>query len=90
MQNQGNKEELLKLIAQYMMNEEARTAIKQPFIVTESNNTYGVQRNGCELIYHCSHEEADNRFVLHASLAATEVFIISKDTDVLILLIRTY
>ena len=40
LQNQGNKEELIKVIAQYMTSEEARGTVKQPFIVTEGNNTY--------------------------------------------------
>ena len=90
LQNQGNKEELIRLIAQHMISEEARGTIKQPFIVTEGNNTYRVGRNGCELIYRCNHEEADTRLVLHASLEAADVVIVSKDTDVLIVLIWAY
>ena len=84
------KEELIKLIAQHMTSEEARGTIKQPFIVTEGDNTYRVERNGCELIYRCNHEEADTRLVLHASMEAADVAIVSKDTDVLILLILAY
>ncbi|XP_065053639.1 uncharacterized protein LOC135682604 [Rhopilema esculentum] len=90
LQNQGNKEELIKLIAQHMMSEEARGTIKQPFIVTEGNNTYRVERNGCELFYRCNHKVADTRLVLHASLEAADVVIVSKNTDVLILLIWAY
>ena len=42
------------------------------------------------VIFLCNHEEADTRMVLHACLEDTIVIVVSKDTDVLILLIYAY
>ncbi|MAG85790.1 MAG: hypothetical protein CMB97_00015 [Flavobacteriaceae bacterium] len=90
LKNQGNKTELIKLITEYIITEEARSKLTQPFIVTNGCETLKVQHNGFELMYRCNHEEADTRLALHASLEESDVVIVSKDTDVLVLLVWTY
>eukprot|EP00794_Sanderia_malayensis_P008334 gene8334-9231_t len=54
------------------------------------SKTLKVQHNGLKLTYMCNHKEANTYLALHASLEESYVVIVSKDTDVLVLLVWTY
>ena len=42
------------------------------------------------MLHKCNHEEADTLLVLRALLADSDVVVVTKDTDVIILLIWAY
>eukprot|EP00794_Sanderia_malayensis_P016276 gene16276-biopygen13830 len=58
--------------------------------MTEGSLTRVIDRNSSKVLHECNHEEADTRLVLHASLADTDTVVVSKDTDVLILLVWAF
>ena len=64
--------------------------LKYPFVTSEEGKTYIVERHRSTLLHECNHEEADTRLVLHAAKQDTDVVIVSKDTDVLVLLIWAF
>ena len=41
-------------------------------------------------LFTCNHEEADTRMVLHAILEDTNVVVVSKDTDVLVIMVYAF
>ena len=51
---------------------------------------HGKLREFSEIIFKSNHEEADMRIILHAIQENTKVVVVSKDTDVLSLLVYTY
>ena len=50
----------------------------------------GKLREFSEIIFKSNHEEADTRIILHALQEYTKAVVVSKDTDVLILLVNAY
>lgn len=85
-----NKEELIQLLVKYMETGEGMSQLEHPYLVTAGDATFSVRHGGISLLYRCNHEEADTRLVLHALLADSDVVVVAKDTDVLILLIWAY
>ena len=85
-----NKEELIQLIVKYMETGEGMSQLEHPYIVTAGDATFSVRDHSICMLYTCNHEEADTRLVLHALLADSDVVVVAKDTDVLILLIWAY
>ena len=61
-----------------------------PFIITSRENEYFVSPTGNQATSVCNHEEVDNRLVLHVPKVDSDVAIVCKDTDVLILMIWAY
>ena len=61
-----------------------------PFIITSRENEYFVSPTGNQFTSVCNHEEAGNRLVLHAPKVDSDVAIVCKDTDALILMIWAY
>ena len=55
-----------------------------------TKNTWKITREFSEIIFKSNHEEADTRIILHALQEDTKVVVVSKDTDVLILLVYAY
>ena len=85
-----NKEELIKLIADYVESLSQQDLLERPFIYTTENQTYRFEDGKKSVLHECNHEEADTRLVLQAFLEETNVVIACKDTDVLILLVWAY
>ncbi len=85
-----NKEELLRLILRYLETTKGMMQLKHPHIFTAGNTTYLLRDGRFSVLHNCNHEEADTRLVLHALLADSDVVVVAKDTDVLILLIWAY
>ena len=61
-----------------------------PFIITSREKEYFVSTAGNQGISVCNREEADNCLVLLASKVDSDVVVVCKDTDVLILMIWAY
>ena len=85
-----NKEELVRLVVKYLETREGISLLQHPHIVTAGDTTYSIKDGQISMLYKCNQEEADTRLVLHASLEDNDVVVVSKDTDVLILLIWAY
>ena len=81
--NNSNKTGLLRLVFQYCKNQSENLTV--PIIVNDVDETWHISTTAMEIIFLCNHEE----LLLHASLQDTNVIVVSKDTDVLILM-RTF
>ena len=58
--------------------------------MSDSNSkTYRVT-TAIEELFDCNHEEADSRLVLHAIIDVSDVVVVAKDTDVLVLMVWGY
>lgn len=88
--NADNKKYLIELVATYMQSTEGRSKLKIPFIITAGESTINIDESSCYNIFNCNHEEADYHLVVHAILAGKEVVIVSKDTNVLMLLVGAF
>ena len=63
--------------------------INSPFIAITVGKIYRFQDDQDQL-NECNHEEIDTRIVLLASQETNDVVVVSKDTDVLVLLVKAY
>ena len=88
--NRGNKEDRTKLISKYLQTDESRKRITHPVIVTSGEVIYTLPAAGDITTTTCNHEEEDTRLVKHDLDAQNDTVIVSKDTDVLIILIWAY
>ena len=87
--NLENKQNLLNLFATYLQDFVIQNN-KLPIWYNKINETFQNVGGLNVKKFDCNHEEADTRMVLHALREDTNVVIISKDTDVLILLVYAY
>ena len=87
--NIENKEDLIAVMAKYIMFHESEETTL-PIIFTEKEETWMASEDGLTNIGRCNHEEADSRMIYHALRSNTNVVVVSKDTDVLILMIYAY
>ena len=85
-----NKEELIQLLVKYLGTEEGMAQLEHPYIITAGDATFAVRNGTVSELFRCSHEEADTRLVLHALKSDTDVVVVAKDTDVLVLMIWAY
>ena len=88
--NDENKTDLIKLFVTFMKSDEVKQWLTIPFVVTEKDLTWRIDRGVVTELFLCNHEEADSRIVLHASLEDVIIVVCSKDTDVLLLLSFAY
>eukprot|EP00794_Sanderia_malayensis_P011674 gene11674-biopygen9344 len=86
-----NKNDLIKLIFEYLKFPEDKARISLPVTVNNECQTWNIDQENSNhtLALTCNHEEADTRMVLHAA-ASEKAVVVSKDTDVLILLLYAY
>ena len=61
-----------------------------PVTVTVKQDTYTISPEKILSSYKSNHEEADIRLIFHALQSTTGVAVMSKDTDVLILMVCAY
>ena len=60
------------------------------FIITSREKEYLISPAGNHYISNCNSEDAGSRFVLHGSKADSDVAVVCKDTDVLVLIVWAY
>ena len=72
----------------YLRSDSFSDQIRIPVIV--NNDKWKITREFSEIIFKSNHKEADTRIILHALQEDTKVVVVSKDTDVLILLVYAY
>ena len=61
-----------------------------PFMITSGEKEYFYSPAVNHVISDCSQEDADTCFVLHGSKVDSDVAVVFKDADVLILMVRAY
>ncbi len=88
--NIENKNDLIKTAAEYYCSFDGRRLLSTPLIFTHNEKTWRATRVSLEELLPCNHEEADTRMVLHCCIEDTNVVVVSKDTDVLILLVHAF
>ena len=88
--NIDNKTNLINLLVAYLRSDSFSNQIRIPVIVNDDKNTWKTTREFSEIIFKSNHEEADTRIILHVLQEDTKVVAVSKDTDVLILLVYAY
>ena len=89
LRNAKNKEELINIIVRFVKSCRGQQLIGPSFIVTAGDKVYRFQE-GQERITECNHEEADTQMILFAYQETSDIVVVAKDTDVLILLIWAY
>ena len=85
-----NKEQLISLLGTYFENLSNNNLLSMPLIFTTGDKTLHLENGEETIIKSCSHEEADTRLVLHAIEQESDVVVVCKDTDVLMLLVWAY
>ena len=86
----NNFNNFINLISQYLQSDDIRKSLTHPFIVTCGEATYNIPAQ-CQITSSiCNQEEADTHLVKHALDVHNDSVIVSKDTDVLVILIWAY
>ena len=88
--NIENKINLINLLVAHLRSDSFSNQIRISVIVNDDKNTWKITRKFLEIIFTSNHEEADTRIMLHALEEDTHIAVVSKDTDVLILLVYVY
>ena len=88
--NIENKTDLLRLLIEYLKREDVSKTLRIPIIVNDKDSTRKISDDSQSIIFECNHEEADSRMVLHNCLEDTNVLVVSKDTDVLVLMVFVF
>ena len=85
--NIDNKTSLINLLVAYLRSDSFSNQIRIPVIVNDNKNKRKITRKFSEIIFKSNNEEAATRIIPHALQEDTKVVVVSKDTDVLILLV---
>ena len=86
-----NKTDLIHCFAEYLkVKSLAYFDLNIPITITEGENTIRIDHTGWSYLDICNHEEADSRIPLHAAASNTDCMVVSKDTDVFLLLIYAF
>ena len=85
--NIDNKTNLINLLVAYLRSNSFSNQIRIPVIVNNDKNTLKITTEFSEIIFKSIHDEADTRIILHALQEDTKILAVSKDTDVVILLV---
>ena len=87
----GYKDQLIEMIKQYVLKLASGILPRSiPFIITSRENDYFISPAGNKVMNVCNHKGADTCLVLHASKVDSDLAVVCKDTDVIILMIWAY
>ena len=86
---QGNKQhtksDFLRLLNFYLKVEKVRNSLWAKLLVNNDTNTWQLSPKIISIIFECKHKKADIRTILHVFLFNTNVAVVSRDNEVLIL-----
>ena len=88
--NIDNKTNLINLLVAYLRSDSFSNQIQIPVNVNDDKNTWKITREFSEIIFKSNHEETETQIIQYALQEDTKVVVVSKDTDVLILLVYAY
>ena len=85
------KDQLIEMTKQYVLEFGSEILPRSTFfIITSREKEYLISPAGNHYISNCNREDAGSRFVLHGSKADSDVAVVCKDTDVLVLIVWAY
>jgi len=85
-----NKNNLINITGSFLRHETGRQKVTGNVVFTQSEKIWKIAKNDAVEVLECNHEEADTRMVLHACLDDTNVVVVSRDTDVFVLLVHAF
>ena len=85
--NIDNKTDLVKLALEFFKSLEGRSLLKIPLIFTCQTACYRLTKDDVNTLPYMNHEEADSKIICRVCATDTPVLVVSKDTDVFILLV---
>ena len=88
--NKENKTDLISLLFRYDQDTRGRDSLPCTLLINDDNKTIRVSSRGTAFLGHCNHEEAGTRLILHALQSQSDVVVVCKDTDVVILMVWAY
>ena len=88
--NIENKEDLIRIITEHLISEQGRRLPTLPLIITRKEFTWRINDDIVEDLEGSNHEEADTKMILHALRENTNVVVVARDTDVLVLMVYAY
>ena len=88
--NNDNKNDLLHQISEFLKEVDVRNQLQIPVRINDMFDTIEVTTESCATLFTCNHEEADTRMIYHALREDIPIVIVSKDTDVLLLMIYAF
>ena len=79
------------MAANFFKTEDGKKQLSVPLIFTKKEEMWRITKDEeARSLFKCNHEEADTQLIVHACLQDTNVVVVAKDMDVLILLVYTF
>ena len=89
--NSKYKHQLIEMTKQYVLEFGSGILPRSPpFIITSREKEYFTSTAENHVLSGCNHENADTRLALHDTKVDSDIAIVCKDTDVLILMVLAY
>ena len=88
--NLDNKQSLIDLFSKYLLRKKFPKDVNVPIVFTNKEDTFEVTHQNSQILFKCNHEEADTRLILQACQKNTNCVVVSKDTDVFVLLVFAF
>ena len=89
--NSKYKDQLIEMTKQYVLEFGSGILPRSPpFIITSRQKEYFTSIAENHVISGCNHDNADTRLVLHDSKVDSDIVIVCKETDLLILMVLAY
>ena len=86
--NDANKEDLIRMAAEFFRSAEGRKLLTIPLIITCREEAWEISKSKVKNLPRCNHEEADTRMILYANSKDISVVVVAKDTVVFVLLVH--
>ena len=88
--NIDNKNDLINITGSFLRHETGRQNVTGNGVFTQNKKSWKISKHDAVEVFECNHGEADMRMVLHACLDDTNAVVVSRDTDVLVLLVHAF
>ena len=88
--NNDNKNDLLHQISEFLKEVDVRNQLQIPVRINDMFDAIEVTTETCVTLFTCNHEEADTRMIYHALREDIPIVNVSKDYDVLVLMIYAF
>ena len=85
-----NKNDLINITGSFLHHETGRQKVTGNVVFTQNEKALKISKNDAVEVFECNHEEAGMRMVLHACLDDTNIVVVSRGTDVFILLVHAF
>ena len=86
----SNKNALMELFLNHCRSLPCRETLTLPLTVTCHERCYEISPESIETLPFCNQEDADTKIMHHVSQSDTDIVVVSKDTDVFVLLVHFF